>query len=85
MGVRYRADFISSKFRKLVKQNNLDYITFHGLRHTCLSTLANDSNFTMKQVQAYAGHSTYEITANTYAHTNDNSKLNQLQAMTTML
>lgn len=84
VGVRYRADFVTSKFSKLVKQNNLDYITFHGLRHTCATALAN-IGFSMKQIQVFMGHANYEITANTYSHIDNSSKLNQLQAITSIL
>ena len=85
VGVRFRTDYITRKFSKIVKQNNLEHITFHGLRHTCISELANNSNFTMKQAQAYAGHSSYAVTANTYSHVDNSLKLLQLNALTSML
>lgn len=84
VGVRYHADYVTKKFSKIVKKNELDHITFHGLRHTCATALAN-IGFSMKQIQVFMGHANYEITANTYSHIDNSSKLNQLQAITTIL
>jgi integrase len=48
----------------------LDWLTFHGLRHTCASLLfANGKN--LKQVQHWLGHSSPQLTQNTYLHLMD--------------
>ncbi len=77
-----KPDYITAKFRKLLKANNMPSIRFHDLRHSCLSLLANNSNFTMKQIQDYAGHSNFLTTANTYSHTDISVKKMELSSIT---
>ena len=56
------------------KQNNLKLIRFHDLRHSCASLmLANGVQ--MKQIQEWLGHSTYNTTADIYAHLDYSSKI----------
>ncbi len=60
-------DHVSHKFNKLLKKHNLPHIRFHDLRHTCASLLlSNDS--TLKDVQAWLGHSSITMTADVYGH-----------------
>lgn len=40
-GTRYKTSWLSSTFKKLLKQNGLRQIRFHNLRHTC-ATMLND-------------------------------------------
>lgn len=44
---------------------------FNQFRHCAISILANDSAFTMKQVQGYARHANYNTTVDIYSHTDD--------------
>lgn len=60
-------DYVTSTFRKKLKQNNLKLIRFHDLRHSCASILLR-SGANMKEIQAWLGHSNYNTTANLYAH-----------------
>ena len=60
-------DFVSHKFSKILKQNNLRQIRLHDLRHTVASLLL-EKGIHMKEIQAWLGHSNYNTTANTYAH-----------------
>lgn len=82
VGDLLKPDYITSKFRKLLKAHNMPHIRFHDLRHSCISLLANDSRFSMKQVQDYARHASFLTTANTYSHTNIEVKKLELDSIT---
>ena len=66
-GTPYRPDYITAKFRKLLKKYDLPYIRFHDLRHSCASLLIS-RGFGLKDVQEWLGHSDISVTANTYSH-----------------
>lgn len=78
-------DYVTHKFSKLLKSLGLKHIRFHDLRHCCISLLANDPRFTMKQVQEYARHANFNITADTYSHADQNTKAAELDALTEFL
>lgn len=84
-GERLHLDYITATHRKLIKKTSLEQIRFHDLRHSCLTLLANDPQFSMKQVQAYARHAQFSTTADTYSHINDGTKLRELQTITNAL
>lgn len=70
-----RPDYVTETFLKLLKKRNLKQIRFHDLRHTCASILLkNGAN--MKEIQAWLGHSTYNTTADIYAHLDTSSVCN---------
>ena len=70
-----RPDYVTETFLKLLKKKNLKQIRFHDLRHTCASILLkNGAN--MKEIQAWLGHSTYNTTADIYAHLDTSSVCN---------
>ena len=50
-------------------------IRFHDLRHTCASLLLANG-ISMKEIQEWLGHSSYNTTANIYAHVDSSSKEN---------
>lgn len=81
VGELLKLDYITHKFTKILKENNLPHIRFHDLRHSCITLLANDNRFTMKQVQDYARHANFNLTADTYSHVIANSKLTELNAI----
>ena len=83
IGKRLRLDFVTHKFSKLLKANGLRQIRFHDLRHSALSLLSN--SFSMKAVQSYARHSEYNITANTYCHTDNKEMLKETSAICNVL
>ena len=85
VGELIQPDHVTHKFSELLETNGLRHIRFHDLRHSCLSLLANDSSFTMKQVQDYAGHADYTLTANTYSHVDTEQKSIELDALTDKL
>lgn len=78
-------DYVTHKFSKLLKSLGLKHIRFHDLRHCCISLLANDPRFTMKQVQEYARHANFIITADTYSHADQRTKAAELDALTEFL
>ena len=66
-------DYISKRFPEFCERCGLKRIRFHELRHTNLSLLL-DSGASMKDIQSWAGHSSYSTTANIYTHIQSKSK-----------
>lgn len=58
----FKPDYVSRTFSKLMPKRHL-----HELRHT-FATRCLESGVSMKTLQLWLGHSTYEQTANTYSH-----------------
>jgi integrase len=77
-------NFVTWHFSYMIKKHNLKPIRFHDLRHSCASLLlANGAS--MKEIQEWLGHSTYNVTANFYSHLDYNSKLASANAITKAL
>ncbi|MCM3699670.1 tyrosine-type recombinase/integrase [Paenibacillus macerans] len=57
---------------------------FHDLRHSCASLLLANG-VSLKEIQAWLGHSHYSTTANIYVHLEYNSKLSSAQVMSNTL
>lgn len=74
LGNIFLPDNVTHQFRKILKKNNLKLIRFHDLRHSCASLLVN-KKVPMKNIQEWLGHSTYNLTADTYSHLNYDSKI----------
>lgn len=85
VGDLLKPDYITSKFNKLLKAYGLPHIRFHDLRHSCISLLANNTAFTMKQIQDYARHANFLTTANVYSHSDQSIKKKELDSITTSL
>lgn len=66
-------DYITHFFGDLLKKYNLKHIRFHDLRHSCASLLVANK-VPMKNIQEWLGHSSYNLTADTYSHLNFDSK-----------
>lgn len=79
-GKPFTPDYISSKFSKLLKQNDLRHIRFHDLRHSCASLLVANG-YQLKDIQEWLGHSDIQITANVYAHLDAKRKLGIAEKM----
>lgn len=74
LGNLLKPQYVTEHFKVILKQNGLDKIRFHDLLHSCASLmLANHED--MKRIQAWLGHSTITITADTYSHLDFNSKV----------
>jgi len=66
-------EYVSRTFPVLCEQAGLKRIRFHDLRHTNISLLL-EQGATMKELQEWAGHSSYSTTANIYAHIQPKTK-----------
>lgn len=71
-GEIFRPEYVTTHFRKFLKQNHLRQIRFHDLRHSCASLLVG-KGVSMKQVQLWLWHSTFSTTADIYAHLNSHA------------
>lgn len=84
MGERWKPRYLSDGFKRILEQNGLRRIRFHGLRHTCASLLLAN-NVPMKKIQEWLGHSDFNTTANIYAHLDYYSELSSAETMLTGL
>lgn len=83
LGVRLKPDTVSGHFKRFLHNNKLPIINFHELRHSCASLLLS-MGISMKEIQAWLGHSTYETTANIYSHLDPTAKFNTASAIVGM-
>lgn len=60
-------NMITNRFRDFLQQQGLKKIRLHDLRHSCATMLLN-LGYSMKDIQAWLGHSNYSTTANIYTH-----------------
>ena len=71
-GLPIKPDRATKRFKFFVRKAKLpnrDRLRFHSLRHTCGSWLAM-KGVPMKAIQSILGHSTMNLTSETYAHLN---------------
>ena len=80
IGDRFKPNYITTQFPKLLERNGFRKIRFHDLRHSCASLLLA-SGVPMKNIQEWLGHSDFSTTANIYAHLDYSSKLTSASAM----
>ncbi|MBQ9849982.1 MAG: tyrosine-type recombinase/integrase, partial [Clostridia bacterium] len=66
-GKTYDPDYISKRFKKLLKKNDLKRIRFHDLRHSCAALLLSEGR-ELYDVSEWLGHSDVNITAKFYGH-----------------
>ncbi len=69
-----KPQYVTEHFKVILRKNGMEKIRFHDLRHSC-ATLMLANNEEMKKIQAWLGHSTISITADTYAHLDMASKV----------
>ncbi len=67
VGTPMNPDEISHVFPTVLKDAGLPKVRFHDLRHTCASLLLS-LGVPAKLVQETLGHSTYQLTMDTYSH-----------------
>jgi len=79
-----KPDYVSNKFRELLKENNLKHIRFHDLRHSCASLLVA-SGVPMKNIQEWLGHSNFSTTADIYSHLDFSAKIESANIISSML
>lgn len=59
---------------------NIRYVSFHSLRHTYATRLI-EAGVDVKTVSELLGHSTVELTLNTYVHSTDDTKRSAVNAL----
>lgn len=80
LGELIKPDYLSYHFPAVLKKHNMPRIRFHDLRHSCASLLFSQG-VSLKEIQAWLGHSTIGTTANIYTHLDENSKLTSANAI----
>ena len=60
------------------------YMRFHDFRHSCASLLFSQG-VSLKEIQAWLGHSTIGTTVNIYTHLDENNKLSSANAILSIL
>ncbi|MGF6906836.1 tyrosine-type recombinase/integrase [Fusobacterium sp. PH5-44] len=66
-------DYVTYKFRMLLKKYAIKDVRFHDLRHSCATFLYN-IGVQMKDMQMWLGHSSISTTLNIYTHLNYKNK-----------
>lgn len=69
------------RLKRLCKEAGIEYKTFHALRHTYITRLA-ENNIQPKIAQVLAGHSDYSTTMNVYTHISDQQKQQAIDIIT---
>ncbi|UQA93801.1 tyrosine-type recombinase/integrase [Streptomyces halobius] len=64
-GSPWHPDNVSQAFERFIKRLGLPPIRLHDLRH-CAASLSLAAGLSMKAIQALLGHSSYQLTADTY-------------------
>ena len=77
-------EHVTRKFPKLCVKCGLRRLRLHELRHTNASLLLAHGT-SMKETQEWLGHSSYNITANTYAHVPSTAKERQMKTLESIL
>ena len=84
LGEIIKPQYVTEHFKVILRKNGMDQIRFHDLRHSC-ATLMLSNNEEMKRIQAWLGHSTITITADTYAHLEMSSKVTSAEKISDAL
>ena len=77
-------NFVTTHFKYIIKKNKLKHIRFHDLRHSCASLLLANG-VSMKAIQEWLGHSTFNVTANFYSHLDFHSKVKSAETIAKVL
>lgn len=72
-GKPYTPFGLDQAHRRMCARAGLPAMTLHGLRHT-MATAAISSGVSVKTLQCLLGHASYRVTADTYAHVEDDVK-----------
>ena len=84
VGTLFKPDYITRHFRELLQKNNLKVIRVHDLRHTCATMLCRQK-ISLRDIQLWLGHSTYQTTADIYTHLDYRDKMNTANAAADMV
>lgn len=79
MGNLRKPDYVSHKFKQILKNNGLRKIRFHDLRHSC-ATLLLKKGISLREIQDWLGHSSSKTTER-YAHLDSSTKIKSATAI----
>lgn len=77
-------EYVSRAFPKLCESAGLKRLKLHELRHSNISMLL-ENGASMKELQEWAGHSSYSTTANIYSHVQAKTKTKLTQSVENLL
>ena len=83
-GQQLHPNYISERFREILKKNGLRHIRFHDLRHTCASLLMNHG-YETADISKMLGHSTITTTVDIYGHIDEKRMRNIAKKMNDIL
>ena len=84
MGELIKPGYLTAHVPAILEKHNMPKLRFHDLRHSCASLLFAQG-VSLKEIQAWLGHSTIGTTANIYTHLDENSKINSANAIISIL
>ncbi len=77
-------DYVSRRFKEIIRAADLKRLRFHDLRHSCASLLLANG-VPMKAIQEWLGHSTFNVTADYYSHLEYDSKISSAEKIASAL
>ena len=83
-GTLIKPDYLTHKFHEIIINNKLKPIRLHDLRHSCASLLLKNAVH-MKDIQVWLGHSSFNATANLYAHVDKTASENSAKVIGNVL
>lgn len=83
LGNLRKPDYVSHKFKQILRNNNLREIRFHDLRHSC-ATLLVKKGISLREVQDWLGHSSSRTTER-YTHLDSSTKIKSASAIESAL
>lgn len=79
-GKPYQPDYLSARLQRVLKENELPYITLHGLRHS-FASIAHSRAVPLFDISRALGHSSSATTTKVYMHLFDETHLNVVRAV----
>lgn len=83
-GTLIKPDYLTHKFHEIIINNKLKPIRLHDLRYSCASLLLKNAVY-MKDIQVWLGHSSFNTTANLYAHVDKTASENSAKVIGNVL
>ena len=83
-GATITPEYATRHFKEVVRKYKLRPLRFHDLRHSCASLLLA-SGVSMKAIQDWLGHSTFNVTANFYSHLDYQSRISSAEVIANAL